>query len=82
MKLQGVVERGVFATGSHSEHSGLFLASDRGRYLLRRQGGHAFGDPVLDGLVGRRIVASGTIHNGVFLISSWRDLGPAAADDP
>lgn len=81
MKIQGLVQRSVFAGGSHSEHEAMTLVSEKGRQLLRRVGGVAFGDPVLAALEGHTIVATGTIRNGVFLMSSWRDLGGVAADE-
>jgi hypothetical protein len=73
-EFQGLVTAGPFARGSKSEHRGVFLETDSGRFVLRRPGGNPFSDPVLDGLVGRKISATGETHNYVLLLADWREI--------
>jgi hypothetical protein len=67
----GKVSKRVFGKGSKSEHEALYIDTDRGRYVLRRQGGNAMYDPALQELAGKTIRCTGLIHDYVLLISDW-----------
>jgi hypothetical protein len=45
--------------------------------VLRRQGGNAFQDDVLDGLVGHRIRGVGRRSGTTLILSEWHDLETA-----
>ena len=57
-----------------------------GSFVLRRQGGNAFSDPQLDGLVGRRARLEGTAMATTFVIDRWhlpgRGMTPRAGAPP
>ena len=74
MVLEGQVVRKAFGTGSKSEREAVVLQTDAGAFVLRRQGGLAFGDPELERLVGKRIRATGTLTEYTFLMSSYDEL--------
>jgi hypothetical protein len=62
MKIAGALARAPFGTGSKSEHDAVWLEADGGeRYVLRRAGANAFQDPVLEQLVGQRVIYHGNI---------------------
>jgi hypothetical protein len=67
-----VVKR-PFAVGSKSERDAIMLVTDAGQYVLRRQGGNPFVDPVLDGLVGKTIDGEGIVHGHTFIMSQWTE---------
>lgn len=71
MELRGTVVRRPFGRGTKSEHEAIMLDTPQGSFRLRRIQGNAFHDPELDPLVGREILAEGTIHSGTFLLKSW-----------
>jgi hypothetical protein len=70
-ELVGKVSRRVFGKGSKSEHEALYIDTDQGRYVLRRQGGNAMYDPALQELAGKTIKCTGIVHDYVLLISDW-----------
>jgi hypothetical protein len=72
--LEGLVLKGLFAAGSKSEHVGPMLQTEARTYLLRRLGGNAFQDEVLEGLVGQRIRGRGRVVDQVFLLEDWDRL--------
>jgi hypothetical protein len=74
-EFTGKVVKGPFGTGSKSEHEAVYLDSDKGRYVLRRQGGNPFYDPELQKLVGRDIRCTGEVHDYLLMISSWKIIG-------
>ena len=75
-EISGQVVKGPFATGSKSEHEAIFLNSERGRFVLRRQGGNPFRDPELEKLVGKTIRGRGVIVGAMFLMSDWSEWNP------
>ena len=75
-QLTGVVVKEPFAVGSKSERDAVLLISGDKRYVLRRQGGNAFQDPTLDGLVGKSIRCTGRLAGNTFLMSAWGDAAP------
>jgi hypothetical protein len=77
MEFSGSVVTGPFAEGTKSERTGVYLATDRGRYLLRRQGGNPFHDPVLEALAGKRIRCQGSLHGYTLIITSYEVLPQA-----
>lgn len=74
MTLTGQVVKQLVARGSKSEHEAVLLeVSDGKHYLLRRLGGNAFRDPVLDDLVAKRITCQGDLHGSTFLMRDWSE---------
>jgi hypothetical protein len=71
VRLSGDVIRKTLGKGSKSEHEAVYLLSERGEYVLRRQGGNPFHDPELDSFVGKRISCEGSIKDYVFLMTQW-----------
>lgn len=74
MTLTGQVVKQLVARGSKSEHEAVVLEVSGGKhYLLRRVGGNAFCDPVLDDLVAKRITCEGNLHGSTFLMREWNE---------
>ena len=73
MTIRGTVERRRVGGGSKSEHDAVVLVTTDAAYTLRRRGGHAFEDPVLDALVGKELEFEGLLQDNVFHVSSWRE---------
>lgn len=76
----GKVVRHPFGVGSRSEHEAVSLESDSGVYKLRRMGGHAFTDPVLEELVGKRLRATGLLFGSSLIMLAWDELADDDAD--
>jgi hypothetical protein len=74
MEFSGSVVKKMFGKGSKSEREGIFLVTDQGEYLLRRQGGNPFRDPVLEELAGSKITCEGKIYDYTLIITSWKRL--------
>jgi hypothetical protein len=72
--FEGSVVRRRVATGSKSEREAVVLATERGDFVLRRRGGNAFQDEVLNALVGHRIRGSGELAGYTFILTNWTDL--------
>ena len=72
MNIRGRVERRLIGRGSKSEHDAVVLVTPEHVYTLRRRGGHAFQDPVLDGLVGQEFEFEGEVHDNVLHVIKWR----------
>ena len=68
MKIEGTVVRKTVAAGSKSEREAIVLATGKREYVLRFIGGHAFADPRLAALVGKRIRAEGEVSGDTFLM--------------
>ena len=73
--LEGVVIRRLVHRGSKSEHRAVILQCEDADVVLRRRGGNAFSDPVLEALVGKRIRATGDRIKDLFILSGWEALG-------
>ena len=71
-KLRGTVVRGDYAKGSKSERSALFLATARGRFILRRKTGPVFGDEALEPYVGRVVECDGFVAGSTLLAERIR----------
>lgn len=54
----------------------MVLETGGDELVLRRQGGNAFQDPVLDALVGHRIRATGRRSGSTLILTDWEDLAP------
>ena len=74
VELTGEVIKHLAAAGSKSERQGVFLETDQGTYVLRRQGGNPFSDPKLDNLVGKRIRCKGNLTEHTLIISDWEEI--------
>ena len=72
MRYRGEVLRHTVARGSKSERRAVTLRTERGEFVLRREDGHPFRDPVLDDLVGKTIECEGTVDDHLLIMSSWR----------
>jgi hypothetical protein len=73
MEFTGRVVRKPFAVGSKSEHAAAWLVTADGEYVLRRIGGLAFGDPVVDALVGKTVRCEGELVNQYLFFSSCQE---------
>jgi hypothetical protein len=73
-ELMGLVIKASFAQGSKSEREAVMLDTGDKRYVLRREGGNAFFDPVLQQLVGKRIRARGSLTGYTFLMLDWTEI--------
>ena len=73
-ELSGRVVKELFAKGSKSEREAVFLESDKGRFVLRRQDGNPFHDPELEKLVGKIIRGRGVVTGYTFLLSDWDEM--------
>jgi hypothetical protein len=59
-EITGTVKQSRIAAGSKSEHMSIVVRTPEGdEYVLRRMGGNAFRDPVLEKLVGDTITGTG-----------------------
>jgi hypothetical protein len=70
----GRVERRLIASGSKSERRAVTLVTRDGVYVLRRLGGNAFSDPMLDELVGKKVAFHGTARGTTLVVSDWKLL--------
>jgi hypothetical protein len=73
---EGRVVRKTVSPGSKSEREAVVLDLGGEQLVLRRFGGNAFSDPVLDSLVGRRIRAEGERTGYTFIMRAWTELEP------
>ncbi len=74
MELRGKVVKESFGQGTKSERVAVQLVTPAGKYVLRRAGGNAFQDPVLEELVGKTIVGTGVLQGYVFIMSAWQEV--------
>ena len=74
MELAGLVVRKLFGAGSKSERQAVVLRTAGGDYVLRRQGGLAFGDPDLDKLIGKRLRCRGTLSGYTFFMTGCSEI--------
>ena len=72
--FEGRVVRRRVSRGSKSDREAVVLDTGDGAYVLRRFGGNAFSDPVLDELVGRRIRGTGQLAGQTLLLHDWVEL--------
>jgi len=75
-QYEGRVVRKRVGEGSKNEHSAVVLETADNDLVLRRQGGNAFRDPLLEELVGRRIRGMGRRSGSTLILTDWEDLGP------
>lgn len=73
IELTGKVLLKKFATGSKSEHEAIYFETDKGSFVLRREGGNPFNDPFLNKLEGKNITAKGVINKYVFLAKELKE---------
>ena len=75
MKFEGSVVRKPFASGTKSERVAIMLETSEGKdYVLRRQGGNAFRDDILEQLAGKKIRAEGTLAGYTLIMKDWSEL--------
>ena len=70
-EFTGKVTEQPFARGSKSEHRAVCLETPDGVFVLRRQGGNPFRDPLLDTLVGRTIRCRGELTGYLLVMVDW-----------
>ncbi len=71
-RITGIVLRAPVAAGSKSERVAVVLRTDAGeQHILRRRGGHAFRDEVLQALVGKAITGTGLVTGQTFIMDKW-----------
>src|SRR4051812_14756084 len=80
MLFTGHVVKKSFGQGSKSQRNAVLLVTDDGEYVLRRQGGNAFHDPQLEGLVGKSIRCQGVLHGYTLLVSSCTEVPPGESE--
>jgi len=68
-EFTGKVTTGTFGAGSKSEHTAVYLETNQGRFVLRREEGNPFHDPALIALVGKTVRCEGELDNYVLLAS-------------
>lgn len=73
-ELTGEVIVKPFATGSKSEHDAVFIQSAEGTFLLRKQGGNPFYDPMLQQFVGKQVKVKGLLDRNLFLAKEIEEL--------
>jgi len=73
--FEGHVIKKLFAGGSKSQRKAVILKTADDELVLRREGGNAFQDPVLDGLVGHRIRGTGEKTGYTLILRKWEVLG-------
>ena len=66
---RGSVVKRPFGEGSKSERKAIYLVTNNGDYVLRRQGGNAFSDPQLEQMVGKNIECTGMVIGYTLLVS-------------
>ena len=71
--LTGKVIQKIFGENSKSEHNAVYLQTDDATYQLRRLGGNAFSDPILNNLVGKNVTATGTLTGMLFLAKEIKE---------
>jgi len=73
--FEGTVVQKPFAAGTKSERNAVMLETREGKdYVLRRQGGNAFHDEVLEQLAGKKIRAEGILAGYTLIIKDWSEL--------
>ena len=77
IETSGRVIKAKTGTGSKSEHNATMLETDKGTFVLRRQGGHPFSDPELDTLVGTTIRCQGILTEHTLIMTTWNEVRPA-----
>jgi hypothetical protein len=70
----GRVVRRRVAQGSKSDREAVVLDTGGDELVLRRRGGNAFADPVLDELVGRRVKGHGRRTGYTLILDDWTEL--------
>ena len=72
-QISGTVVRAPVATGSKSEHIAVVMRTKTGeQYILRRAGGNAFRDQVLETLVGKTVTGTGVVTGQTFVMDKWK----------
>jgi hypothetical protein len=72
-RITGTVARALIAPRSKSQHVGIVLRTAAAEeYVLRRRGGNAFHDPVLERLVGATITGLGLVTNRNFIMDEFK----------
>ena len=76
MRFAGRVTRRRVAVGSKSEREAVVLEADDGAvWVLRRRGGHAYSDPELERLVGKRCWVDGELTGTTLVADGWEPAG-------
>jgi hypothetical protein len=71
-RITGLVTQALISPGSKSEHRGVILRTARGEeFVLRRVGGNAFHDEILEALVRKTITGRGTVVGRTFIMKDW-----------
>lgn len=73
-RFEGLVVRQAYAEGSKSERVAVMLSSGGADLVLRRKGGNAYRDDILESLVGRRIRGTGRRAGRTLILETWEPL--------
>ncbi len=87
-RITGIVSHDLVAPGSKSERTAVVLRTRDGKqFVLRREGGNAFRDQVLEDLVGKTITGSGVVPSltgavpgQTFILKRWTVEGKEPPD--
>lgn len=73
-EFSGLVCKRPIGGGSKSARDAVCLLTNDGQYVLRRQGGNAFADAELEGLIGKHIRGVGFTRDYTLILTSWEIL--------
>ncbi|MCC6378753.1 MAG: hypothetical protein IT519_08060 [Burkholderiales bacterium] len=73
--VTGRVSRGPFGTGSKSEHDAVWIDTGAARYVLRRKGGPAMGDPALERYLGCTVRCDGVLLSHTLVANAIEVVG-------
>jgi hypothetical protein len=74
MKLKGKIVAGKFGGGSKSEHEAIYIHTEKGEYVLRLVGDNPFENSELRSLIGKDVVATGTLKSYLFLAKEIKEV--------
>ena len=76
IKVEGRVMKSRVSPGSKSDRVAVVLATGKGQYILRQKGGDSYtGQEALSLLLGKRILAFGSVANRHFFLERYEVLG-------
>jgi len=71
-EFTGKVTSAPFGTGTKSQHQAVYIETDQGRFVLRREEGNPFHDPELEKMVGKTVRCEGEVEDYVLLASKCK----------
>lgn len=74
MKVKGTIIAGRFGDGTKSEHDAIYLQTEKARYVLRLAGSNPFENTELQSMIGKQVIASGTLKSYLFLAKEVKEV--------